>query len=126
MVLLYVDDDLEDVDLFCEAVKTVHESCVCLVARNGKDGLRMLRSILPDYVFLDINMPVMGGKETLAAIKADESLRNIPVCMLSTSSNASEIKMYKEMGAHRFFVKPSSFSELCAILKDFLIHPALK
>lgn len=121
MLLLCIDDDSEDVDFFCEAVKVVDPSCTCLVARNGLEGLQLLETILPDFIFLDVNMPVMNGKETLGAIKKNSRLMAIPVCMLSTSTNKTELITYQEMGAHKCFVKPNTFEDLCRMLKDFFL-----
>ena len=121
MLLLCIDDDPEDVDFFCEAMKMVDPSATCLVARNGRDGLKLLETTLPDFIFLDINMPVMGGKETLAAIKKNSRLMAVPVCILSTSVNKAETMTYREMGAYRCFIKPNTFEELCRMLKDFFL-----
>lgn len=119
MMLLYVDDDVEDIELFCDAMRIVDPKATCSIAENGKFALHALKKLVPDYIFLDINMPVMGGVETLAAIRADKRLRTIPVCMLSTSNNASEIKQCLDMGAYKFFVKPNSFTVLCSMLQEF-------
>jgi CheY-like chemotaxis protein len=119
MLLLCIDDDPEDVDFFCEAMKVVDPSCTCLVARNGREGMQFLEKILPDFIFLDVNMPVMGGKETLAAIKKNSRFMAVPVCILSTSTNKSEMMTYHEMGAYKCFVKPNTFEDLCQMLKDF-------
>jgi CheY-like chemotaxis protein len=121
MLLLCIDDDPEDVDFFCEAMKVVDPSCTCLVARNGRDGMQLLEKILPDFIFLDVNMPVMGGKETLAAIKKNSRFKAVPVCILSTSTNKSEMRTYQEMGAYKCFVKPNTFEDLCRMLKDFFL-----
>lgn len=121
MILLYVDDDLEDIELFCDAVQVVCPQSVCQSAENGKEGLIALKKIVPDYIFLDINMPVMGGIETLASIRADSNLCRIPVCMLSTTNNVTEIKTCLDMGAYRFFVKPNSFTLLCSMLQEFFL-----
>lgn len=119
MTLLYIDDDAEDVELFCEAIKNIHPSYLCLVAHNAKDGLHILETLIPDVIFLDINMPVMNGKDALQVIKSTSHLASVPVCMLSTTTNPSEIKKCKELGASECFVKPNSFSELCGILKNY-------
>ena len=119
MTLLYVDDDVEDIELFCDAMRIVNPQASCTVAENAINGLHALKDLVPDYIFLDINMPVMGGVEMLAAIRADNKLSKIPVCMLSTSSSASEIKKCLDMGAYKFFVKPHSFTMLCSMLQEF-------
>lgn len=119
-VLLYIDDDPEDMDFFCEAVRTIDPSCICVGAKNGAEGLKLLSTLTPDLIFLDINMPVMDGKETLKSIQVDSRLNKLPVFMLSTTSNAREREVFRKLGAKACLVKPNSFEALCTTLKDFL------
>ena len=120
MTLLCIDDDNEDLELFREALRTINSAYVCIGASNGLQGLQVLNNILPDLVFLDINMPVMGGKETLQTIRRDVRFKHIPIYILSTSTNSSEIELFKQLGALSFFTKPNSFEELCRILNTLL------
>jgi CheY-like chemotaxis protein len=119
MTLLYIDDDAEDIEFFCDAIKNIHPTYLCLVAQNAKDGLHILETLIPDVIFLDINMPVMNGKEALRAIRSQKNLASVPVCMLSTTTNSNEINMCRELGANECIVKPNSFAELCNTLKSF-------
>lgn len=124
-VLLYIDDDPEDMEFFREAVKTVDPSCVCVSARNGAEGLKLLATLTPDLIFLDINMPVMDGKETLKSIKVDSRLNKLPVFMLSTTSNPREREVFRKLGARACLIKPNSFNALCDTLKDYLLGVAI-
>jgi CheY-like chemotaxis protein len=119
-VLLYIDDDPEDMEFFREAVKLIDPSCLCVGARNGVEALKLLSTLTPDLIFLDINMPVMDGKETLRSIQTDHRLSKLPVFMLSTTSNPREREVFRELGAKAFLVKPTSFNALCDTLKDYL------
>jgi CheY-like chemotaxis protein len=119
MTLLYIDDDAEDIEFFCDAIKKIHPTYLCLVAQNANDGLHILETLIPDVIFLDINMPVMNGKEVLRAIRSRKNLASVPVCMLSTTTNTSELNMCRELGATECFLKPNSFAELCSTLKSF-------
>jgi CheY-like chemotaxis protein len=57
MIVLYVDDDPEDIEIFIEAIKENNSSVNCLIARNGKQAMDILDSdLLPNFIFLDINM----------------------------------------------------------------------
>jgi CheY-like chemotaxis protein len=113
MTLLYVDDDREDRELFSEAIANINPSINCLLASNGADAMTKLTQSKPDYIFMDINMPVMDGKECLQQIRNDPSLAHIPVIMYSTSSNERDISECSALGANDFIVKPSSFRALC-------------
>jgi CheY-like chemotaxis protein len=119
MVVLFVDDDQDDYDLFAEALTTFNPNARCLHTKDGDEALQLLRrlSTLPDYVFLDINMPMMEGRTCLAAIKADPKLQNLTVIMYSTSINTKQALELKELGAKECIVKPSSYTSLVATLK---------
>ena len=75
MIILCIDNDPEDIEFFCDAVKAVDPSIVTLSAMNGQEALDLLNSLaveeLPSYIFLDINMPQMNGKETLEQIRKE-------------------------------------------------------
>jgi DNA-binding response OmpR family regulator len=120
MTLLCIDDDQDDLDLFQEAVRNVSSSHQCLVARNGRDGMKILESVKPDFIFLDINMPGLGGWDLVKMIRAKQDFDEVPVYMLSTTQNAAELEMFIRAGASQCLVKPSSFHELCLIFKNVI------
>lgn len=122
MVLLYIDDDAEDVELFLEAVALVYPGVKCAAAKNGSQGLSVLDTLLPDYIFLDINMPIMNGRETLMHLKSNDRWRKIPVCIVSTTRNPDEIDSFLRIGAKHFLIKPNTFEELCHALKSLLLN----
>ena len=123
MTLLCIDDDREDVEFFRDAIEIVDPSFICLEAANGELGLEILNNIAVDAVFLDINMPVMNGRETLSQILSTQDTKSIPVFMLSTTRNPDELAIYRQMGARECIVKPNSFFELCRILRTILKSP---
>lgn len=113
---LIIDDDTEDCDFFCEAVNEVDASYDCLQMHNAEEALRELRAenhALPDFIFLDLNMPRMNGKEFLQEIKHDPVLKNIPVVVYTTSSSDKDIEDSKQLGAAYFLTKPSDFKAIC-------------
>jgi CheY-like chemotaxis protein len=121
MIILAVDDDAEDFEFFSDAIREIDSSITILKAANGYEALELLKShvLMPDYIFLDINMPMMDGKACLQEIKNDPALKEIPVVMYSTTSNQSEITHYKTLGAN-FLVKPDRFSHLVKSLMFIL------
>lgn len=120
MVLLCIDDDPEDIELFQEAVNIIDKSSVCVFATNGREGLDILRNTIPDCIFLDINMPVMDGKETLMNIRRDRRFKAVPVFILSTTHDKYEVELCRALGANQFLVKPGSFSELVSNIRSAL------
>jgi CheY-like chemotaxis protein len=121
MIILAVDDDPDDFEFFFDAVKKIDQSIIVLKATNGQEALQILEDhvLMPDYIFLDINMPMMDGQSCLREIKANAKLKDIPVVMYSTTNNTSEISKYKMMGAN-FLVKPHQFSKLVKSLAVIL------
>lgn len=121
MIILNVDDDYEDIEIFCDAVREIDPSIICLVARSAEEALQILNSDieLPEYIFLDINMPKIDGNTCLREIKKDPRLKHIPVIMYSTYSRNSDIEIYKELDAG-FLVKQNSYAELVLELRKVL------
>ena len=71
MTILYIDDDIEDIEIFQDALLDVDPSIQLLTARNGRDALALLGTadLLPNYIVLDINMPGMDGRSCLQEIR---------------------------------------------------------
>jgi CheY-like chemotaxis protein len=122
MTILYIDDDPEDQEVFKDAINIVSPHTKIYFARDGREGFSILDKIdaPPDYIFLDINMPEMDGKEFLNMVKNTHMLKTTPVVMYSTSSNPVDIKEYKKLGAVDFIVKPNNFTGVCEVLKRFI------
>jgi len=122
-LLFLVDDDLDDHEIFRSALEKVDASLVLLTATNGYDALNLLANAntLPDYIFVDLNMPRMGGLQFLKEIKQTDALKNIPVIIYSTSANPGDIAKTKELGAESFITKPSRFSDICSLLQSLVM-----
>lgn len=120
MIILYIDDDNEDQELFFEAINIINSTYTCVLASSGKEGLNILKSITPDRIFLDMNMPQMNGRDVLQRIRAQKRLDPIPVVIFSTSITDADKKEFRRSGATDCLVKPSSFSMLCNTLKSYL------
>ncbi len=120
---LIVDDDVEDCEFFCEAVGEVNPSFECHKAHNGEDALTILKkyiSRLPDYIFLDLNMPRMNGRELLQELKKDKQLQMIPVIIYTTSSSPKDKEDTKQLGAAYFLTKPAEFKTICKEIKNII------
>lgn len=123
MTVLLVDDDEDDQDIFREAALLVNPDIRLLAARDGEDALSVLEqraSELPDFIFLDVNMPRMDGREFLRVVKADARFQNVPVVIYSTSKHKSELGEYFKMGASNYITKPSEFNLLISYLRAVL------
>ncbi len=118
--ILQIDDDSDDCELFMEAVEAVSSAAYTAIY-NPVEALRKLvqKEIMPDIIFLDLNMPIMSGLEFLTEIKKDEALKEIPIIIFSTSQFDDIIREAKAHGAHDFISKPNNFNELKKILRQY-------
>jgi CheY-like chemotaxis protein len=120
MTILCVDDDQDELDLFCDAIREINRSVTCIPALDGEQALKILKILIPDIIFLDVNMPRMGGKECLIEIKKDPLLKDIPVIIYSTSANPIEVQTFYALGVQRYLMKQTNYKTLCTELRDVL------
>ena len=128
-ILMVVDDDPDDRFFFTKAVRKYHPSYECREASDGVDALDKLRQekILPDFIFLDLNMPLMNGKKCLEELKKDGKLKNIPVIVYSTSTYQKDKEETMALGAIHYLVKlhdiymlPEAITEAIEIAEERL------
>ena len=119
--LLHVEDDDAMATVIRAAVDEAAIDVNLFRVSGGAQALGYLRgeapyvgSARPDLVFLDLHMAGMDGWQVLAEIRADESLRSIPVVVLSTSRLEADRDRAYTLGARRFVTKPASFRLLIA------------
>jgi CheY-like chemotaxis protein len=123
--LLLVDDDEDDRELFCLAIRDLDPSIRVSIAVNGEEALSMLsidKHYKPDFIFLDLNLPRVTGKECLAQLKKVNHLRHIPVIIYTTSKLEEDKAETKKLGAAHFITKPSKLTELNEALLFVLNH----
>ena len=123
MSFFIVEDDVDDRNLFIEAVREVDASIECISANNGEQALTLLNDTensLPDFIFLDLRMPRIDGKKCLIEIKKNERLKHIPVVIFTTSRDVEESKELKEIGAFHFISKPNNPEEIYYLISFVL------
>ena len=120
--ILLIEDDIDDQELFISSLEKIDLSVDCKVAGYGQEALGKLtnKEVIPNWIFLDLNMPLMNGHEFLQKMKKDDSLKHIPVFVFTTSSNPRTIEEVIELGARKFITKPNSFSELVLLLRPIV------
>lgn len=125
--ILLVEDDQDDVDMFQEALMEISPNSNLLLAENGIAGIETLKSVvsIPDFIFLDINMPFMNGLEFLKIIKEHQTFFTIPAFMLTTSNENDVKEKALESGAAGFFSKPSRYEDLKEILSSVILNNAV-
>lgn len=120
--IFLADDDSDDVFLFREALKEVTGSVNIHIAENGDALLKMLanRPVEPDIIFLDLNMPIKNGFQSLQEIRANDDYSNIPIAILSTTSDEKAITVAFKSGANAYITKPVAFADLKKIITKCL------
>lgn len=122
MVVFYADDDPDDRELFADALKEVNSSVKLILANSGEEILTLLQNYksVPDFIFLDINMPGISGKECLKRLKKLDKLKSVPVIMYTTTSSKEEFKNLVLLGAQECVTKAISFQGIKDSLRNIL------
>ncbi|KGO86216.1 hypothetical protein Q765_11580 [Flavobacterium rivuli WB 3.3-2 = DSM 21788] len=121
--IFLVDDDPDDQLLFSEALYEADATVLCRTATDGIDALVKLNSdftVMPDFVFMDVNMPRMNGIDCLKEMQQNPVLKDIPVIMYSTSCSPAYQKECFNNGAVYYMEKPNDFAQLCNALKSIV------
>ena len=120
-LILYAEDDYDDFDSVKEALDQLSHHHILLHAQNGTQVTAYLEgeNILPDLIVLDLNMPVMDGKEVLLWLKDKDPFKDIPVMIFTTSSREEDIKLCQKYQC-TFFRKPTLYRDLLHIAQTML------
>jgi two-component system alkaline phosphatase synthesis response regulator PhoP len=94
-----------------------------LVAQDGEEGVRVAKAERPDLVLLDVVMPRMSGFDALRAIRADASLSDIPILMVTTRSEMAHVMEGYESGCNEYITKPVDRAELLTKVRSYLQRP---
>ena len=123
VTILLVEDNPGDVRLMREALSP-KGSTKLLVVEDGEQAIRFLRranpyadSPRPDLIFLDLNLPRKDGREVLAEIKADTSLRRIPVIVLTTSEADRDVHRVYDLHANCYVRKPTDLDDYLSVIR---------
>ena len=119
--ILFSDDDTDDALLFTQAADLLSSPVLLSFAEDGEQLMRYLsKELLPDMIFLDLNMPVKNGIECLKSIRTDQRFDALPIIIYTTSDNPSDINACYSLGASLYIVKPNSFDSIIKTLKKVL------
>ncbi len=133
--ILLVEDNPGDVRLTVEAFKEGDVRSSITVAKDGFEALSHLRpsgqqsdAPPPDVILLDLNLPRMDGREVLAEIKQDPALRQIPVVVLTTSTDNRDVQQAYDAHANCYIAKPvdlESFVRVVKLIQQFWLGTAV-
>lgn len=129
--VLLVEDDAGDVLMTQEAFEHHKIRNPLHVVSDGEEAMRFLRkegehadAPRPTLILLDLNLPMLNGREVLAQVKADEDLRSIPVVVLTTSAAEEDILRSYNLHANAYVTKPVDFSRFMDVIRqidDFFV-----
>ena len=129
--ILLVEDSTKDVDLTLEALEEHKLANQVMVVRDGADALDYLfrrgqfadqADDLPMLVLLDLKMPKVDGLEVLRQMKADPVLKRIPVVMMTSSREQSDLIRSYELGVNSYVVKPVKFQGFIEAVKQLGVY----
>jgi chemotaxis family two-component system response regulator Rcp1 len=129
IVVLLIEDSPGDVRLLQEVFRDTNEAIFLHVAADGIEAMVYLNregdhasAPRPDLILLDLNLPKMDGREVLAQIKNDESLKLIPTVVLTTSDAEVDILKSYQLHANGYLIKPvqlEAFEQLVKSIREF-------
>jgi len=125
--ILLIEDDRIEVMKLKRVLSKEALNHKLIEAKNGEEALTLLRdkSILPDLILLDLNMPKIDGIEFLKILKADDTLKYIPTVVLTTSSNHNDVKQCYEIGIAGYVLKPLKYEDYVTKLSGLLNYWSL-
>jgi CheY-like chemotaxis protein len=118
-VILYAEDDQDDFEILKDALLQQTDQFNLVQAQNGIEVISYLDDQSPGLIVLDLNMPVMDGKQTLKWLKEHEDYKKIPVMIFTTSSREEDLKLCKSYEC-TFFRKPTLYRDLLHVVQIML------
>ena len=124
--VVWADDDDDDLKMFNEAADEISQELKITGVHNGRELLNYLHKAaqqneLPAMIIMDMNMPLMSGREALIEIKNDRVLKNIPLVVFTTSNSPMDTLFCLKFHV-RMFTKPWRFSGVKEILQEILAY----
>ncbi len=118
--ILLVEDDRIDAMTVQRALKDIKVANQVIIRENGEEALEYLRdeaNLKPAIILLDLNMPKMNGIEFLEVAKTDDSIRKIPVIVLTTSHGEWDRIQSFDLGAAGYMVKPVDYTQFVEVIR---------
>jgi CheY-like chemotaxis protein len=112
--VLIIDDQIHSVKMLSMAVRMLGHDV--LEALGGEDALKLVNGSKPDIVFLDYMMPGMDGLKTLEELRSLPDAENLPIYLLTATSDIYLEELARAAGAHGFLRKPVNLDELEGLL----------
>ncbi len=118
--IFLADDDADDRMFFEDALKQVTIPTQLTLSNDGLELMSNLETVIPDVIFLDINMPRKNGFQCLEEIRNTPKLKDIPIVIFSTTANDDAVNKTYQHGANYYICKPHSFELLVKAIETVL------
>lgn len=121
ILITLADDDEDDRMFFTDAFEELKINTVVNTVNDGvalMNFLNAAETVLPNIIFLDLNMPLKSGIECLKEIKANTKFKDIVIAIYSTSSSEEDIENTFVLGANIYIKKPNNFGKLKEVLSE--------
>lgn len=116
--ILVAEDDDDDFDFFSTAMEYVNKDISITRAKNGEILMIMLKNLIPDVLFLDVQMPCKDGRTCLREIRADSRYDSLPIIMFSDYDDPRIIESCYEGKSNRFAIKPTTIRGIIKIIRE--------
>lgn len=130
--IVLVEDSSDDAELTMRSLKGSNFVNDIVWLKDGEEAVNYLQgkgeyegrdiSIKPKLILLDLKLPKLSGTQVLEQIKKDDNLNNIPVVVMTSSKENSDLKKCYELGANSYVVKPINFSKFMEVTKEISLY----
>ncbi len=118
--IFLADDDADDRMFFEDALKQLPIPTQLTLSNDGLELMSNLETVVPDVIFLDLNMPRKNGFQCLEEIRNTPKLNDIPIVIFSTTANEDAVNKTYQLGANYYICKPHSFELLVKAIETVL------
>ena len=120
--ILYVEDDIYNLELVREILAVLHPEIVLLEADTAEEGLKIAAKEKPQLILMDLNLPGMSGLEALERLRQNEETMNIPVIAISADAVKETIKQGRKKGFIDYITKPLNVNEFLSVVETIIIN----
>ena len=118
--LLYIEDNISNVELVQEIINTKRKNINLVVNTYGRNALLLAKEHKPSLILLDLNLPDMHGSEVLAQLQADADTSHLPVVIVSADAMSKQVEKLMEMGAKSYLTKPIEITAFLETVDQFM------
>lgn len=121
--ILLIDDDIEDTEIFIDVVNAVNKDIICHTTMDPTKVFKDLKSaeILPDLIFMDINMPCLNGLDLLQQLRDDPKLQHLEVILISSPSEEVIRRLSPKKNIEKYIEKSSNYKDFVSQLQKILL-----